>query len=377
MDMQVRDTALQAGSADYKPSRDQRQALNRWNKYILGEHYLSEVKKRFPKSKEEKKRDKNGFDLVETVHEAERERLKPVRPAHEFKVTLEPDDFTEEKCELWRLYQMHVHHEKEHELAASSFKRFLCSSPLDRCTRTKDGTSTQQPMGSFHQCYRVDGRLVAFGVLDLLPHAVSGVYFIYHPDFEKWSFGKVSAMREAALALEKGYNFYYMGFYIHVCTKMLYKGDYKPQYVLDPENYHWDPLDGELRTLLDRKKYVSLSRFCWVGRGEDVETNELRVSEDQGFPYPVPAEAADSGLSLLELQMPGVLGLEAVRSEVNLDDMCITFDRRRAHTMKDLVSWDTSSTSLRDPSTLPGAMAEFAACIGPELASEVIVDFGG
>ena len=74
-------------------------------------------------------------------------------------------------------------------------------------------------------------------ILDLLPHCVSGVYFIYHSDFEKWSFGKLSALREAALALEGGYQYYYMGYYIHSCAKMRYKGEYRPQHVLDPESY--------------------------------------------------------------------------------------------------------------------------------------------
>lgn len=48
-------------------------------------------------------------------------------------------------------------------------------------------------------------------VLDLLPHCVSGVYFIYHEDYTKWGLGKLSACREAALAKEGGYRYYYMG----------------------------------------------------------------------------------------------------------------------------------------------------------------------
>jgi len=47
-----------------------------------------------------------------------------------------------------------------------------------------------------------------------------------------WKFGKFTAMREIALALEGGYDFYYMGFYIHSCTKMRYKRDYSPTLVL-------------------------------------------------------------------------------------------------------------------------------------------------
>lgn len=59
--------------------------------------------------------------------------------------------------------------------------------------------------------YRLDGRLIAMAILDFLPWCVSGVYFIYHSDFSQWGFGKLSACREAALAAEEGYKYYYMG----------------------------------------------------------------------------------------------------------------------------------------------------------------------
>lgn len=46
--------------------------------------------------------------------------------------------------------------------------------------------------GSYHQLYRVDGKLVAMSVLDILPTCVSGVYFVYDKAFERFSFGKVT-----------------------------------------------------------------------------------------------------------------------------------------------------------------------------------------
>ena len=33
----------------------------------------------------------------------------------------------------------------------------------------------------------------------------------YHPDFEEWQLGKLSALREIALAIEGKYKYYYMG----------------------------------------------------------------------------------------------------------------------------------------------------------------------
>lgn len=226
---------------------------------------------------------------------------------------------------LFRDYQSHVHKEKPSEISQSGFKRFLCTSPLQATAREVNGK--HQRLGSYHQCYRLDGRLIAMGVLDLLPHCVSGVYMLYHSDYEKWQFGKLSALREAALAIEGGYQYYYMGYYIHSCTKMRYKGDYKPQYVLDPESYKWNPLDGELRSLLDIKTYVSLSRERArkdsVAVVDVVGSTTTKSSDDDTseFPLPTAAEAGaavQNGMSLFDLKIPGVMTEEEIQSLLDL-----------------------------------------------------------
>jgi arginine-tRNA-protein transferase len=267
----------------------------------------------------DKAQQRNGFDLPGAVHESEYENIKrPPEPAHRFEVTLEEDNFTKEKYELFRNYQQHVHHEKPSEISQSGFKRFLCESPLQR--RTAQVNDAPQQLGSYHQCYRLDGRLIAMGVLDLLPHCVSGVYFLYHSDFEKWSFGKLSALREATLALEGAYQYYYMGFYIHSCAKMKYKGEYRPQYVLDPESLSWDPLEGELRALLDKKRYVSLSRerrLNEAAQGAGGDVVELTKDDSYSdFPFRTAKEANDAvsdGISLFDLKVPGVMTEEEIQ----------------------------------------------------------------
>ena len=50
--------------------------------------------------------------------------------------------------------------------------------------------------------WRIDGRLIAFSVLDILPGCVSSVYFVWDPEYAWASLGKLSAVREAALARE-------------------------------------------------------------------------------------------------------------------------------------------------------------------------------
>jgi arginine-tRNA-protein transferase len=50
--------------------------------------------------------------------------------------------------------------------------------------------------------------------------------------------------------------YYYMGFYIHTCAKMRYKGNYVPSDLLDPESYVWVPL-ADCIPKLNRSKYTT------------------------------------------------------------------------------------------------------------------------
>ncbi|KAH7398650.1 arginine-tRNA-protein transferase 1 [Phaeosphaeria sp. MPI-PUGE-AT-0046c] len=364
-------------AASFSPSKDQRRTINKWNDYVLGDEYKKEAARLYPLSKEEKARLKNSFNLVQEVYRSDYENVKqPPEPAHRFEVTLEPAEFTSEKYELFRNYQQHVHKEKPGEISQSGFKRFLCTSPLVRTSREVNGKNLQ--LGSYHQCYRLDGRLIAMGVLDLLPHCVSGVYFLYHSDFEQWHFGKLSAMRETVLTLQGGYQYYYMGYYIHSCTKMRYKGDYKPQHVLDPESYEWNPLDGELRTLLDQKSYVSLSRERRrkanskdAGEGSGIDEDNL-----EDYPLPTAAEggkAIGDGMSLFDLKIPGFMTAEEIEEQLDLGTTPIKVGGRMAEA-QDLVSWDDST--LRDSGTAKAHIGELVACMGPEAAWQIIVEFG-
>lgn len=130
------------------------------------------------------------------------------------------------RFDLFRRYQAAVHKEEFAQWKPKDFARFLCSG-IKRSPEKAD--SKQLKLGSWHQCYRLDGKLIAVGVLDFMPSGVSSVYllyglerhcivvhlwlivFSYDPSFEQWEFGKLSALREIALALESPYPYYYMG----------------------------------------------------------------------------------------------------------------------------------------------------------------------
>ncbi|KAJ8457239.1 hypothetical protein ONZ51_g11657 [Trametes cubensis] len=199
------------------------------------------------------------FNLVDDIHTAESSFVQDTTPAHRFEVTLEPSSYTEEKFALYCSYQKEIH--KEDDKRSSSFRRFLVQTPL--VPQTIEYASGERPAhlpekyGSYHQLYRLDGELIAMGVIDILPNCVSSVYFMYEKKWEKFSLGKLSALREASLAKEireagvPEMQYLYMGFYVHSCPKMRYKADYAPSYLTDPEEYTWHPLE-RCRPLLDQ-----------------------------------------------------------------------------------------------------------------------------
>ena len=80
------------------------------------------------------------------------------------------------RYDLFENYQRTVHHERPGDISRKGFQRFLCSGLGQR---TENINQIDKQLGSYHQCYRLDGRLIAMGVLDLLPNGVSSVYLMY------------------------------------------------------------------------------------------------------------------------------------------------------------------------------------------------------
>jgi arginine-tRNA-protein transferase len=165
-----------------------------------------------------KQKHQSEFDIVSTIHSSEYSTLqstprpKTLEPSHKFSLELDSDAYTDEKYRLYLKYQTTIHKESRHENTPEQFTRFLCSSPIDAKPWTDESTLQTRNTGSFHQLYRLDGELVAFAVLDLLPHTVSSVYFVYDPEkLGRYGMGKVSAVREVAMCIEGGYKYYGLG----------------------------------------------------------------------------------------------------------------------------------------------------------------------
>lgn len=183
----------------------------------------------------------------DAAHKLEVRTIVSSRGSPEFEGTFETS------WKLYERYQMRVHKEPASQCDRGSYCQFLVNSPLQYDPKGP------YSLGSFHQQYWLDGNLIAVGVIDILPTCLSSVYLYYNPDYSFLSLGTYASLREIAYARQlhkmcPSIKDYCMGFYIHTCPKMRYKGNFSPSRLLCPETYTWHPIE-KCKPLLDVNKY--------------------------------------------------------------------------------------------------------------------------
>ncbi|CAO1613869.1 unnamed protein product [Parajaminaea phylloscopi] len=217
--------------------------------------------------------------------------------SHRLKASLVPATSTQEKYELFRRYQQCIHKERPEDVSSrQGFERFLCESPVRResppnaHSTLKDGHGRPLRYGLYHMEWRITSdndqqpsssrseKLIAVGVLDILPSCLSSVYLFYDPAHSEFELGRLSALKEIELTRQLhtaaviDQPSYYMGFYIHNCGKMKYKGGYRPSWLLDAQSNEWVDLETASRHLDQGRPYG------WNRPVNDI-ANELPVIE--------------------------------------------------------------------------------------------------
>jgi arginine-tRNA-protein transferase len=87
--------------------------------------------------------------------------------------------------------------------------------------------------------YRLDGRLIALGFLDIADEGMSSVYFAFDPGWAEYSTGILSVFRESELVRAGGGRWYYLGYWVPGCASMDYKARYLPHQLYDWELKEW------------------------------------------------------------------------------------------------------------------------------------------
>lgn len=162
-------------------------------------------------------------------------------------------------------------HKKERLKA--NLVRFLCNSPLYDSEKEPHVANTPMwfkttnvdqnmhvfedegiypdAMGTYHMYHRIDGKLVAIGVIDICKRFFNSAYFIYDPDYKHLNLGVMGAIRELEYMrmIKKNFNpdltFYQLGEMIPCCPKVNYKLNYQPGMIICPRtkvDLYWDDI---------------------------------------------------------------------------------------------------------------------------------------
>ncbi|XP_058060572.1 arginyl-tRNA--protein transferase 1 isoform X1 [Anopheles bellator] len=265
-----------------------------------------------------------GKNIVKTLEDFLDDAPRDDEPAaHRLKVKLvkSEEGATVPSYKVYTAYQQRIHKDSPSKLSIDRYKRFLVKTPLKIVTVSTSGAQFKEAqiasyvlfekyqtvihndrpgsiadyleflvesplkasgeLGSFHQQYWLDDRLIAVGVIDVLPYCVSSVYFFYDPEFQFLSLGTYGSLKEIAFsrALHKQVptlKNYYMGFYIQSCPKMRYKGNLQPSYLLCPEVFSWHLLDTSVKDKLD------VSKYCRLNEDPEAEDDNLPNERDLG-----------------------------------------------------------------------------------------------
>ncbi|CCJ30121.1 unnamed protein product [Pneumocystis jirovecii] len=338
---------IRLNAQEFRPSKNHRKVLRRFHQYIWGKDI----------------KDSQSWNLYDTIHTMETDEIVKKNcevnnqfiPFHTFKVTFESAAYTDEKYALYVSYQTSVHKETLNNLKKENFIRFLCDTPL-----------TYEPetgYGSFHQCYRLDGKLVAMGVIDVLPSGISSVYFMYESSLQHLCLGKISVCQEVCMTQERKSQFYYMGYYIYNNQKMKYKGEYRPSELLDPETYIWIPIEkyiehwkasGSLyvsfcspKTVLDTCSFIASTSSSHA----DVKNQETSETYKQSYSN-----------SLFDYDMPGTLKEKDIQH----------FDFGKIYVLENkTIIPATQSTYYQSKKHVRRIVTESVSALGTELAEKL------
>lgn len=81
-------------------------------------------------------------------------------------------------------------------------------------------------------CYRLEGKLIAVGIVHETPFALSSVYFTYRQSHSHLRLGTFSTLKEIEHAQHLGKRYLYLGYYIRDNHFMSYKKHFYPSEVL-------------------------------------------------------------------------------------------------------------------------------------------------
>ena len=236
-------------------------------------------KKDMKREKKEKKKEKENIKKVdpekysleyfpEIVNEPEIHL--PLKHIYTCELTdkIKIDD---ERFQVYKKYQMNIHKETNEETTISSYNSSWGTTnlldnkgiklPKDLNKKTKHPEMYPKKYGTYNFIHRLDGKIIAVGIWDILPTCLSSVYLYYDTDYQFLDLGVFTAIREIEYVksfhdlIDNNFKYYMMGFYCETVQKLRYKGFYQPTELLDRYTMNYVYLKDVQNLISDGKNH--------------------------------------------------------------------------------------------------------------------------
>jgi hypothetical protein len=137
--------------------------------------------------------------------------------------------------------------------------------PYNIGLKTKHPEIYPKYYGTYNLIHRIDGKIVAVTLWDILPTSLESCYCYYDPDLSFLDLGVVTAIREIEYMksfqnlIDKNFIYYSMGEMSLSCKKLRYKSNYCPIEIMDNYTGAYVLLTDELKQILGDNKCHLLS----------------------------------------------------------------------------------------------------------------------
>ena len=263
------------GHINIKDKTKPRKEIEENKKEKKNENKINDVKM----EKKEKKKEKENLKKVdpekysleyfpEIVNEPEIHL--PLKHIYTCELTdkIQIDD---ERFQVYKKYQMNIHKDPIEKISKDRYNRAWGETdlidnkgiklPSDLNKKTKHSEIYPQKYGTYNFIHRLDGKIIAVGVWDILPTSLSSVYLYYDTDYQFLDLGVFTAIREIEYVksfhnlIDKNFKYYMMGFYCETVQKLRYKGFYQPTELLDRYTMNYVYLKDVQKLISDGKNH--------------------------------------------------------------------------------------------------------------------------
>ena len=214
------------------------------------------------------KKEKYVFDCFPEIVQ-EPDIFLPLKHTYTFEVSkniiLEE---TEERFLLYKKYEETIH--KEKNVMLKDHNSYWGNSILEKSKKIpfpqnlKDLTPHPEIYPEFYGQYnfihRIDNKIVAVTIVEILPHSFISVYCYYDPDYSFLDLGVITVIREIEYMksfnklIDNNFIYYTMGEMCQTCQKLKYKGNYRPTEIMDNFTGKYIYLTEEIKKIIGDNK---------------------------------------------------------------------------------------------------------------------------